>query len=103
MTSSNYKFIKWQQIRKQGFVRIVLIRVALGWGIVTAVLYSLLMWVFSDTDMSLLLPFLSSSFQLAGYSGAHSCGGSVTASTSRAFPRVTPNNSFKPNLLRKSA
>jgi len=69
MTSSNYQFIKWQEIRKQGFVRFVLIRVALGWGIVTAILYSLLMWVFSETDMSRLLPISLVIFPIGGLLG----------------------------------
>jgi len=69
MTSSNDQFTKWQQIRKQGFVRFVIIRGVLGWGIVTAILYSLLMWVFSDTDMSRLLPISLVIFPIGGLLG----------------------------------
>ncbi len=66
MTSRNDQFTKWQQIHKQGFVRFVLIRGVLGWGIVTAILYSLLMWVFSDSDMSRLLPISLVIFPIGG-------------------------------------
>lgn len=35
---------RWAKVRKQGFWRFVLLRGALGWGICTALLWSIAMW-----------------------------------------------------------
>jgi hypothetical protein len=66
MTSRNDQFSKWKKIRNQGFFRFVLIHGVLGWGIGTAVLYSLIMWLMSDVDIGRLLPLALVFFPLGG-------------------------------------
>lgn len=66
MTSTDGQFSKWEGIRKQGFLRFVLVRGVLGWGLGTAILYSLIMWLVSDIAMSKLLPLALMLFPLLG-------------------------------------
>lgn len=66
MTSRDDQFAKWEEIRKQSFLRFVLVRGVLIWGLGTAVLYSLLMWLISDIDIGKRLPFALVLFPVGG-------------------------------------
>ena len=66
MESKIDQFSKWEKIREKGFLRFVLLRGVLGWGLCTAVLYSLIMWLISDVDIRWLLPLALFLFLIAG-------------------------------------
>lgn len=66
MTQESDRIAKLSNIRNQGFLRFVLLRGVLGWGLGTAILYSFIMWLKSDTDISSLLPISFVVFPLGG-------------------------------------
>lgn len=47
---------QWAITRQKGKARFILFRGVLGWGVTTAVLYSLMMWFVLDSNIKMLLP-----------------------------------------------
>ena len=66
MPAKDDRFAKWEGIRKQGFIRFVLVHGVIGWGIVTGILFACLMWLFADADFGRLLPLAMPLFALGG-------------------------------------
>ena len=66
MGSRANQLAKWQEIRERGFWRFVLLRGVLTWGLGTALLYCLIMWLVSDQDIRLLLPISLVIFPIVG-------------------------------------
>ena len=66
MTSMDDQFKKLEAIHRKGFARFVLVRGVLGWGIGTALLFSLIMWIFTDSDIRRLLPLSLIIFPIGG-------------------------------------
>ncbi len=66
MTTKQEQFAKWAITRKKGMLRFVLLYGVLGWGLITAVLYSILMWLFSDIGLHRILPLSLLIFPVGG-------------------------------------
>ena len=55
MASRNDQLAKLKKLQEQGIWRFVLVRGVLGWGLGTAVIYSLIMWTVLDINFGKLL------------------------------------------------
>ena len=66
MSDSRDDFAKWVQVRNRGMLRFVLVQGCLAWGLGTAVLCSLLMWTFTDVDITRFAPVALVAFPAGG-------------------------------------
>ena len=66
MASGKDQFPKWENLRKRGPAHFVLFWGVAVWGIGTAILWSLLMWLASDLEISQLLPLALVLFPIGG-------------------------------------
>lgn len=66
MSATPDPITRWAQVRRQGMVRFVLVRGVLGWGLTTALIYSLLMWGIAGANPRVLLPLSLLLFPLGG-------------------------------------
>ena len=66
MTLSEQHRARWSITRQKGKTRFILLNGALGWGLTTAALYSLLMWLVLDTNLKVLLPIALILFPIGG-------------------------------------
>ena len=57
---------RWAVTREKGKARFILLHGMLGWGLTTAVLYSLLMWLVMDASLKVLLPIALILFPIGG-------------------------------------
>lgn len=56
MKEASDPFARWTHVRRKGPLRFVLLRGVLGWGLTTALLYSLIMSAVTGANLRLLLP-----------------------------------------------
>ena len=58
--------VRWQKIREQGPLRVIVVRGMLGWGLITAVLWCGLMMVFTEREFLPLLTAALIGFPIGG-------------------------------------
>lgn len=66
MTRKEEQRAQWAITRQKGKARFILLRGVLGWGLTTAILYSLVLWLVLDTDIKMLLPISLVIFPMGG-------------------------------------
>lgn len=66
MEPGNDQFGKWDQVRSKGMLRFVIVQGSLGWGLGSAVIFCLIMWLTSDMDIARLGPLALVAFPLGG-------------------------------------
>ena len=66
MTLNEQQLARWSITRQKDKTSFILMNGALGWGLTTAVLYSLLMWLVTDANLKFLLPFALILFPVGG-------------------------------------
>ena len=66
MDSGAHRFEKWERIRSKGMLRFVVVQGALAWGLATAAIFSLLMWLVSDMDIARVGPLSIVVFPVGG-------------------------------------
>ncbi len=66
MSSGAHQFERWERLRGKGMLRFVVVQGALAWGLSTAAIFSLLMWRFSDMDISRVVTLSMVAFPLGG-------------------------------------
>lgn len=66
MTSQNNQLAKWEDVRKKGFLRFVLVQGVLRWGVGTAILYTLFTWLVAHTNLLKVLSLSLVIFPICG-------------------------------------
>ena len=66
MTLKEEQLARWAITRQKGKARFILVSGALGWGLTTGTLYSLLMWLVMDANLKFLLPISLILFPVGG-------------------------------------
>ena len=66
MNASSDPLARWARIRRKGPLRYILLRGVLGWGLATALVYSLVMWAVTGANLRILLPLAMVIFPIGG-------------------------------------
>lgn len=83
MTPKQARLAQWAITRQKGKRNFILLHGVLGWGLVTALLYSLMMWWLMDASLKQLLPLTLVLFPLGGVFW----GWAVWTASERAFDK----------------
>ena len=66
MAADSDPLARWARIRRKGPLRFILLRGVLGWGLVAALVYSLVMWAVAGANLRVLLPLSMVIFPIGG-------------------------------------
>ena len=66
MAAADDPLARWARLRRKGPLRFILLRGVLGWGLVAALVYSLVMWAVAGADLRVLLPLSMVIFPIGG-------------------------------------